>query len=143
MVKKGILCLLLVSTAFAAGPARIIFDTDMGNDIDDAMALAVIHALESRGESRLLAVTLSKADHYGAPFVIAVQPHSTGGPDIPIGVVRNGKTPEDGNYDQGGIGDARSPTIRRCTRDDRGCGRAAETRLRCCAGCWRRKRTGR
>jgi inosine-uridine nucleoside N-ribohydrolase len=39
---------------------RIVFDTDMGNDIDDAVALAVLHALESRGEAKLLAVTLTK-----------------------------------------------------------------------------------
>ncbi len=97
MVKKGILGLILVSTALAAGPARIIFDTDMGNDVDDAIALAVLHALESRGESRLLAVTLSKADPYGAPFVSLFNQYY-GRPDIPIGVVRNGKTPEDGNY---------------------------------------------
>ncbi|MGE0610267.1 MAG: nucleoside hydrolase, partial [Pirellulales bacterium] len=31
-------------------PVRLIFDTDMGNDIDDALALGVIHALQSRGE---------------------------------------------------------------------------------------------
>ena len=32
----------------AAEPVRLIFDTDMGNDIDDGIALAAIHALESR-----------------------------------------------------------------------------------------------
>src|SRR5262249_44942665 len=47
----------------------LIFDTDMGNDIDDALALGVIHALESRGECRLLAVTLSKDNALAAPFV--------------------------------------------------------------------------
>src|SRR5213079_580140 len=46
---------------------RLIFDTDMGNDIDDALALGVIHALESRGECRLLAVTLSKDNDFAAP----------------------------------------------------------------------------
>jgi inosine-uridine nucleoside N-ribohydrolase len=72
---------------------RIVFDTDMGNDIDDAVALAVLHALESRGEAKLLAVTLTKDNPRAAPFVDAVNTFY-GRPDIPIGVVRNGKTPE-------------------------------------------------
>ena len=37
----------------AAQPPGVIFDTDMGNDVDDALALAMLHALESRGECRL------------------------------------------------------------------------------------------
>lgn len=75
----------------------LIFDTDMGNDIDDALALGVIHALQSRGECRLLAVTLSKDNAFAAPFVDLVNTFY-GRPDIPIGVVRGGKTPEDSNY---------------------------------------------
>ena len=47
---------------------KLIFDTDMGNDIDDALALGVIHALQSRGECELLAVTLSKDNDFAAPF---------------------------------------------------------------------------
>lgn len=35
--------------------APLIFDTDIGNDVDDVLALGVIHALESRGECQLLA----------------------------------------------------------------------------------------
>lgn len=46
----------------SAEPVRLIFDTDIGNDVDDALALGVIHALQSRGECELLAVTVSK-DH--------------------------------------------------------------------------------
>ena len=51
--------LLIAALGLAAEPVRIIFDTDMGNDIDDALALAVLHAFESRGEAKLLAVTLT------------------------------------------------------------------------------------
>ena len=40
----------------------LIFDTDIGNDVDDVLALGMIHALESRGECELLAVTITK-DH--------------------------------------------------------------------------------
>ena len=45
----------------AAEPVRVIFDTDMGNDIDDAVALAMLHSFVSRGEAELLAVTVTKA----------------------------------------------------------------------------------
>jgi len=78
----------------AATPVRLIFDTDMGNDVDDALALAMIHALQSRGEATLLAVTVTKDNKYAAPFVDVVNTFY-GRPEIPIGVVRNGKTPND------------------------------------------------
>ncbi|MBZ5595336.1 MAG: nucleoside hydrolase [Acidobacteriia bacterium] len=79
-----------------AAPVRLIFDTDMGNDVDDAVALAMIHALESRGEAKLLAVTVTKDNRWAAPFIDAMNTFY-GRAEIPIGVVHNGKTPEDGN----------------------------------------------
>lgn len=75
----------------------LIFDTDMGNDIDDALALGVIHALQSRGECRLLAVTVSKDYELSAPFVDLVNTFYGRG-EIPIGVVRDGKTPQPSRY---------------------------------------------
>jgi inosine-uridine nucleoside N-ribohydrolase len=81
-------------------PLNIIFDTDIGNDIDDALALGVIHALQSRGECRLLAVTISKDNAYCAPFVDLVNTFYGRG-EIPIGVVHNGKTPKDGKFTRG------------------------------------------
>jgi inosine-uridine nucleoside N-ribohydrolase len=80
-------------------PVRLIFDTDMGNDIDDALALGVIHALQSRGECRLLAVTSSKDNEFSAPFIDLVNTFYGRG-DIPVGAVRNGKTPEPSKYIQ-------------------------------------------
>src|SRR5262245_8802063 len=82
-----------------AGESRVslIFDSDMGNDIDDALALGVIHALQSRGECELLAVTLSKDNEFAAPFVNLVNTFYGRG-RIPVGVVKNGKTPEDSKY---------------------------------------------
>ena len=39
------ICLtIFVQTPVNAQPTRIIYDTDMGNDVDDALALAMIHA---------------------------------------------------------------------------------------------------
>ncbi len=78
-------------------PVRLVFDNDMGNDIDDALALAMLHALESRGEAKILAVTITKDNRFAAPYVDLVN-HFYGRPAIPIGMVHGGKTPEDGKY---------------------------------------------
>jgi len=90
-----------IHRSFGQDPAvKLIFDTDMGNDCDDALALAMIHALESRGECQLLAVTITKDHELAAPFVDCVNTFYGRG-SIPIGVCRNsGKTPDAGKYNQ-------------------------------------------
>lgn len=87
----------LPAVGVAAEPVRMIFDTDMGNDVDDAMALSMIHALEGRGECRLLAVTITK-DNPLAPRFVDLLNTFYGRSEIPLGVVRDGATPEDGRY---------------------------------------------
>jgi inosine-uridine nucleoside N-ribohydrolase len=72
----------------------VIFDTDMGNDVDDALALGILHALETRGEAKLLAVTITKDNPYAATFVDLENTFYRRG-EIPIGIVKNGKTPND------------------------------------------------
>ncbi|HWR49629.1 MAG TPA: nucleoside hydrolase [Bryobacteraceae bacterium] len=94
---KQLLLLVLAAVLAVAQPVPVIFDTDMGNDIDDALALAVLHSLESRGESRLAGVTITKDNSWAAVYVDLVN-HFYGRGTIPIGVVRNGKTPEDSRY---------------------------------------------
>lgn len=78
-------------------PVPLIFDTDIGNDVDDALALGVIHALQSRGECELLAVTITKDHPLCAAYVDAVNTFYGRG-DIPIGVVKGGVTPEEGKF---------------------------------------------
>jgi hypothetical protein len=78
-------------------PISLIFDTDIGNDVDDVLALGVIHALMSRGECELLAVTVTKDEHLSAPFVDAINTFYGRG-NIPIGVVKNGRTPEPSKF---------------------------------------------
>jgi inosine-uridine nucleoside N-ribohydrolase len=94
---------LAVATAAAGEPVRIVFDTDMGNDVDDAIALATLHAFETRGEARILAVTITKDNRWAAPFVDLMNTYY-GRPGIPLGMVRHGVTPEDGNYMAGVAG---------------------------------------
>jgi hypothetical protein len=97
-----ILSLVFLSSACtiasAAEPVRLIFDTDIGNDVDDVLAMGMIHALQSRGECELLAVTITKDNKLAAPFVDAVNTFYGRG-DIPIGVCRNSSvTPDDGKF---------------------------------------------
>jgi len=93
----GILMASAAAPLQAAEPQRVIFDTDMGNDIDDAMALAVIHQLQSRGLVELLAVTSTKDHPKSAAFIDATNTFY-GRPDIPVGAVRDGVTPAEGRY---------------------------------------------
>jgi hypothetical protein len=58
MKMRSIVLGVLILSACGIGSATaqaipVIFDTDMGNDIDDALALAMLHAFESRGEVRI------------------------------------------------------------------------------------------
>lgn len=78
-------------------PIPFIFDTDIGNDVDDALALGVIHALVSRGECRLLAVTITKEDIAAAQFTDAVNTFYGRG-KIPIGIVRGGARSEPSKF---------------------------------------------
>jgi len=95
-MKTGIqvfILLIAFSSIVSAQATGIIFDTDMGNDIDDALALAMLHAFQNRHEVNLLAVTITKDNQWAAPYVDVVNTFY-GRPEIPIGTVRNGKTPE-------------------------------------------------
>lgn len=80
-----------------AAPVKLIFDSDMGNDVDDMMALAMIHNLQKRGACELLAVTITKDHPQAAAFVDAVNT-LYGYPDTPIGVVRDGAAKEAGKF---------------------------------------------
>ncbi|WP_321470384.1 nucleoside hydrolase [uncultured Paludibaculum sp.] len=97
---KHNLAILFLAAAFAlsaAPPIPVIFDTDMGNDIDDALALAMLHGLESRGEIRLVAVTVTKDNPWAPRYVSAVNTFY-GRAGIPIGMVKNGVTKDEGKY---------------------------------------------
>lgn len=73
-----------VQESRAAEPVRVIFDTDVGNDVDDALALGLLHALESRGHCRLLGVTITKNDPLAVRYVDAINTFY-GRPDVPVG----------------------------------------------------------
>ena len=70
---------------------NVIFDTDMWADIDDVLALAMLHALHDRREINLLAVTLSTQEPWSASYVDAVNTFH-GHPAIAIGMAHGGLT---------------------------------------------------
>lgn len=76
----------------ASAMDKVIFDTDIGGDIDDAGALAVLHALADRGDVEILAVGLSN----GHPLTVAYT-HTInawyGRPELPLGTVRKKDAP--------------------------------------------------
>lgn len=91
------LLLPLAAAAEPRAPVPLIFDTDIGNDVDDVLALGMIHALQTRGECRLLGVTITKDHELCAAFTDAVNTFYGRG-HIPIGVVRDGATRDQGRF---------------------------------------------
>lgn len=68
---------------------NVIFDTDMGNDIDDALALDMLYKYIDLGKLNLLAIMNNKDSEYSTLF-IDIMNKWYGYPDIPIGKIRNG-----------------------------------------------------
>jgi hypothetical protein len=66
---------------------KLIIDTDIGPDCDDAGALACAHALQSDGFCRLLAVTHCTSNPYGAGCADAIN-NWYGRGDIPVGTLK-------------------------------------------------------
>src|SRR3954454_13999033 len=93
MGKRLAILLALTLGSAMAQSVPVIFYTDMGNDVDDDVALAMLHALESRGECRLIAVTVTK-DNPWAPVYVDLVNTFYGRAHIPVGMVTGGVTPE-------------------------------------------------
>jgi len=70
-----LLCCVLCAATFAATPKgdkkpqAIIFETDMGNDIDDAMALDLLFKNMDAGNIKLLGVGVHKNNPYSKEFI--------------------------------------------------------------------------
>ena len=86
---KKSLCLVAVGAAMSlcADPVKVIFDTDMYTDIDDAGALACLHALADAGECEILATLACTRDCRSVAVCEAINAHY-GRPDIPVGCTK-------------------------------------------------------
>lgn len=84
----SLLAALSVLSAYAQVP-NIIFDTDQGNDIDDALALDVLYKLADEGSLNILGITLSK-EGTGPVGYVQIANKFYGYPKVPVGKVLNG-----------------------------------------------------
>lgn len=88
-----LLAVLAFATIARGEPVKVIFDTDMANDCDDAGALAVLHALADLGEVEILAVVTNRKDPSNASAAAADAINTWyGRGDIPIGTDKDGAT---------------------------------------------------
>ena len=71
-----------------AEPVKVIFDTDMYTDFDDAGALACLHALADAGECEILA-TISNTRGCLSVAMCEIINAYYGRPDIPVGCVKD------------------------------------------------------
>jgi inosine-uridine nucleoside N-ribohydrolase len=69
-------------------PVKIILDTDIGCDCDDAGAMAVLHALSDLGEAEILAVTHCTSSPWGAGCIDVINNYY-GRPSIPVGTLKD------------------------------------------------------
>lgn len=83
------------SSERAKPPVGIIFDSDLGNSIDDMLALAILYGLDVKGEARVVAISLTTSSLKTAAFCDAVANFYAGGPGLrrglPIGLAADGR----------------------------------------------------
>lgn len=77
----ALLCTLIVQ----AQPQNIIFETDMGNDVDDALAIDMLYKFDRQKQIKLMAVMLNKEGEF-PPRYIDLLNTWYGRKRIPIGV---------------------------------------------------------
>jgi hypothetical protein len=53
-------------------PLGVVFDCDMGNDIGDALALALLYGLEGKDEARVISVSVTKSNLKAAAYADAL-----------------------------------------------------------------------
>jgi len=81
---RRILVLFCLIGSVCSGAQPVIFDTDMGNDVDDALALAMLHTLTDRGECELIGVTLTNANPSAFHYIGMID-RFYGREDLPVG----------------------------------------------------------
>ena len=94
-------CVLLFSGSAYAGSDKfnVIYETDIGNDIDDALALDMLYKYHEMGKINFVAVMLNKCDSAPAEYM-DINNTWYGYPDMPVGIVRDGSNDPGGLYAQ-------------------------------------------
>src|SRR5688572_18538864 len=85
-------------------PVGVVFDSDLGNGVDDVLALALLYGLEGRGEARVVSLSVSKSNLKAAAVCELIGRFYAGavsgafgasGRTLPVGLATSGKTPEE------------------------------------------------
>lgn len=77
------------STETASDVPKIIFETDIGNDVDDALALDMLYKYLDAGKIDLLGIMINKESPYSSEYTDIMNTWY-GYPEIPIGIIHNG-----------------------------------------------------
>lgn len=94
-MKRTVTALLALAAALCAcskateQPVNVILETDIGNDVDDALALGLAYNYMDAGKMNLLAISINKEGSAPAEFVDIMNTFY-GHPEIPIGIIREG-----------------------------------------------------
>jgi len=83
-------CILSSYAVADKAPLTVIFETDMGNDIDDAMALDMLYKYQDADIIKIAAISNNKGNKYSIPFLDLMN-HWYGYPNIPLANVENQK----------------------------------------------------
>ncbi|MGN0234183.1 MAG: nucleoside hydrolase [Bacteroidaceae bacterium] len=83
-MRQALLLIILCMAQVIQAKQNIIFETDMGNDLDDAWALDMLHKYADEGQVRILAVMLNK-EGVGPCQYVELMNTWYGRPKIPIG----------------------------------------------------------
>lgn len=97
IVAVALILTLIASGTRASGPL-VILDTDYRSDVDDVGALAMMHALQDRGEGTLIGVIGTTSGPNIAASIDAVNTYY-GRSTIPVGLVTNPPSPTPGSDD--------------------------------------------
>ena len=76
------------SAADAPAPMKVIFETDMGNDVDDALAYDMLIKYAEQGKIDLLGISSNKPDSSSVEYLDIL--NTWYGHEIPLGHVVNG-----------------------------------------------------
>jgi inosine-uridine nucleoside N-ribohydrolase len=99
LIIKVILTIILFTSISKAQdkPLKVILETDIGNDVDDAMALDMLYKYSDANKVELLGVSTNKNSIYSVKY-IDIMNKWYGFPLIPIGTVVNGVNSEGDPY---------------------------------------------
>ena len=83
-IAMGLCC--LASCLFATAKKNIIIETDMGNDVEDVVALDMLYKLDDKKEVNLMAIMLNKMGDYPLQYVDLLNTWY-GHKKVPIGTI--------------------------------------------------------